>query len=131
MKDNIKFMGKFFKVVAIAVVFLLVVMVKSYAIDSNQINIDNISKMLTVEAQEDNSGNEEATAQPSEAATANTASTANTANTTNTTSTKASSASKDKMPATGSNAEIIFAVGAVILVSGVAYVYKKQSIKLK
>lgn len=48
-----------------------------------------------------------------------------------TTSTSTSSASKEKMPATGSNVEIIFAVGAIVLVSGAIFLFRKQNIKIK
>lgn len=54
-------------------------------------------------------------------------------NTTNKTSNSVSSStSKDsKLPATGSNVEIIFIAGAIVLVSTTVIIYKKSRIKIK
>lgn len=48
----------------------------------------------------------------------------------NTTNKSSSSANESQLPATGSNTEIIFAVGAAALVGIVAVIYKKANIKI-
>lgn len=49
----------------------------------------------------------------------------------NTTTKNSASKSKDDIPATGSNTEIIFAIGAITLVSITAVVFKKSRVKIK
>ena len=54
----------------------------------------------------------------------------NTTEKNNTTNKSSSSANESQLPATGSNTEIIFAVGVVALVGIVAVIYKKANIKI-
>lgn len=130
MRGNVKFIGNLLKIVTIAVMFMLAVTMKSYAADStNGLSYDNIEKFFediptessgTGSAQEgDNQGtnNQENSNQNADAQTPKT--------------TSSSSNSSNKIPATGSNVEIIFAAGTIVLVGGAIFVYKKQSIKIK
>ena len=133
MKKSIKFM---LKLLVISMLFMAFVGAKSFA--AEPVNLDNIeftnipeNSGTTSTPTEDEAAKkkaeEEAAAKKKaeeEAAKKNT-----TTNTTNKTST--SSASKEKMPATGSNIEIIFIIGAAVLVSTAVILYTKQNIKLK
>ena len=121
-----KFIGNLLKTVAIAVIFLSVLVIKSYAAESiDPLNLDNLifdntqGSDNSQNAGEENKANEEAEKQAAEAAEA-----AKKAS-------NSSSKSDTQMPATGSNAEIIFSVGAVVLVGGAVFMYKKQNIKIK
>ena len=141
MKKNVRFM---LKVVIISVLFMLVVAARSFAAEVNMNSIDftNIPESNSGTGTNDGSSNnaedeaakkkaeedaaakkkaeEEAAAKKKaeeEAAKKKTTST--------------SSASSTKMPATGSNIEIIFGVAAIVIVSGAIFFYKKQNIKLK
>lgn len=135
MKGNVKVIRNFFKVATIAIVFLLAITMKAYAADSN-ITIDNFNEMFnnlpTIEDDGNQQSNQTSEAEAEAKAKAEAEAKAKEeAAKKNAASTSTKSASKDEMPATGSNAEIIFGVGVVVLASVVAYVYKKQSIKLK
>ncbi|MBQ3409323.1 MAG: DUF4366 domain-containing protein [Clostridia bacterium] len=135
MKENVKLIRSVLKILAVAVLFILVVSAKSFAVEPNNgidgldldfVNIpeNNTSNNTTTEDEDAKKKAEEEAKKKAEEEAAK--------KTTNTsTSTSTSSASSTKMPATGSNTEVIFVVGAVILISGAVFVFKKQNIKLK
>ena len=132
MKKNVRLM---LKVAIISILFIFVVAVRSFAaegVDLNNIDFTNIPNGTDTSTQDDaaakKKAEEEAAAKKKaeeEAAKKKTTTT----NTTKTTST--SSSSNTKMPATGSNFEIIFGAAILVVVSGAIVFYRKQSIKLK
>ena len=135
MKKNIRFM---LKVVIISVLFAFIVAARSFAAEVNMNNIDftNIpenssgtSSNTEDEAAKKKAEEEAAAKKKAEEEAAAKKKTEEDAAKKKTTST--SSSSNTKMPATGSNIEIIFGVVAIVIVSGAIFFYKKQNIKLK
>lgn len=120
---NVKFMKNVLKIVAISIMFVLALSTRSFA--DEPINFDNLNFDNIPEA-----GSSSSTSTSTTTSTATSTKTNTTSNTTNSTS-KTTSASKEKMPATGSNTEIIFAVAAVVLISMGIVLFRRQNIKLK
>ena len=124
---NVKFMKNVLKVVAISIMFVLALSTRSFAdepINFDNLNFDNIPEAGS------SSSSSTSTSTSTTTSTATSTKTNTTSNTTNSTS-KTTSASKEKMPATGSNTEIIFAVAAVVLISTGIVLFRRQNIKLK
>lgn len=129
MKKNIKFMSK---IVVLSMLFIALVGAKSFA--AEPINPDNLDFTNIPESGTSNttsSGTTTTTTTTENKTTNTTTNTTNTTKNTTTNTTSTSSASKEKMPATGSNVEIIFVVGSIVLVSGAIFLFRKQNIKLK
>ncbi len=130
MKKNVRFM---LKIAIISALFIMVVAVRAFAAEVNMNNIDFTNIPETGTSGSNSTNNTTNTANTTN--TSNTTNTANKTNTTNTTNktnnTSTSSSSNTKMPATGSNLEIIFGVVAIVVVSGAIFFYRKQNIKLK
>lgn len=122
---NVKFMKNVLKIVAISIMFVLALSTRSFA--DEPINFDNLNFDNIPEA---GSSSSSSTSTSTTTSTATSTKTNTTSNTTNSTS-KTTSASKEKMPATGSNTEIIFAVAAVVLISTGIVLFRRQNIKLK
>ena len=115
------------KIVAISIMFVLALSTRSFAdepINFDNLNFDNIPEAGS------SSSSSTSTSTSTTTSTATSTKTNTTSNTTNSTS-KTTSASKEKMPATGSNTEIIFAVAAVVLISTGIVLFRRQNIKLK
>jgi LPXTG-motif cell wall-anchored protein len=124
---NVKFMKNVLKIVAISIMFVLALSTRSFAdepINFDNLNFDNIPEAGS------SSSSSTSTSTSTTTSTATSTKTNTTSNTTNSTS-KTTSASKEKMPATGSNTEIIFAVAAVVLISTGIVLFRRQNIKLK
>lgn len=122
---NVKFMKNVLKIVAISIMFVLALSTRSFA--DEPINFDNLNFDNIPEA---GSSSSSSTSTSTTTSTATSTKTNTTSNTTNSTS-KTTSASKEKMPATGSNTEIVFAVAAVVLISTGVVLFRRQNIKLK
>ena len=122
---NVKFMKNVLKIVAISIMFVLALSTRSFA--DEPINFDNLNFDNIPEA---GSSSSSSTSTSTTTSTTTSTKTNTTSNTTNSTS-KTTSASKEKMPATGSNTEIIFAVAAVVLISTGIVLFRRQNIKLK
>ena len=126
---NVKFMKNVLKIVAISIMFVLALSTRSFAdepINFDNLNFDNIPEA----GSSSSSSTSTSTSTSTTTSTATSTKTNTTSNTTNSTS-KTTSASKEKMPATGSNTEIIFAVAAVVLISTGIVLFRRQNIKLK
>ena len=129
MKKNIKFMSK---IVVLSMLFIALIGARSFA--AEPINPDNLD---FTNIPENGTSTSSGTTTTTTTTTTDNKTTNTTTNTTNTTkntttnTTSTSSASKEKMPATGSNVEIIFVVGSIVLVSGAIFLFRKQNIKLK
>ena len=126
MKKNIRFM---LKVVIISVLFAFIVAARSFAAEVNMNNIDFTNIPENSSGTSSNTEDEAAKKKAEEEAAAKKKAEEEAAAKKKTTST--SSSSNTKMPATGSNIEIIFGVVAIVIVSGAIFFYKKQNIKLK
>lgn len=142
MKDNVKFMKNLVRMVIVGIIILFVASTRLYAANPVNVNIDNIGSLDFMDIPEEGTGTNTGTAKQAsdgargtsgEESNANNENTKNTSTVTSTTTNKknSSSASKEKIPATGSNAEIIFVVGIGAILSAGIVVFKKQSIKLK
>ncbi len=142
MKNNVSIWKNLIKIVTIAIMFVIIASVKSYAADPIM-NLDNMGDFdfsNIPEADESSDESNDTTAQgadtktstPTDNSKTNTQTDTSKTNTsTESSKTNTSSAAENDIPATGSNTEIIFAIGAVAVVSAGIVLYKKQSIKLK
>lgn len=135
MKDNVKFIKNAIRVVIVGIMILFVASTRLYAANPVNVNIDNIGSFDFSDIPEaDTSSDANTKTQVADGARGASEENKNTDKTVpNTTTNKAnsSSASKEKIPATGSNAEIIFVVGAIAILSACMVAFRKQSIKLK
>ncbi len=125
MKKNIRFM---LKVVIISVLFVFIVAARSFAAEVNMNNID-FTNIPESSAGTSSNAEDEAAKKKAEEEAAAKKKAEEEAAAKKTTST--SSSSNTKMPATGSNIELIFGAVAIVVVSGAIFFYKKQNIKLK
>ena len=155
MKKNVRFM---LKVAIISVLFIFVVAARSFAAETGGVNFNvdftNIpeadssssgsssstgtttdsgstsnsgSSTTSTDAGNSNSSNSSSTSSSSSSSSSSSASSSDSSKKT----TSTSSTSSTKMPATGSNVEIIFGVAAIVIVSGAIFLFRKQNIKLK
>ena len=158
MKKNVRFM---LKVAIISVLFIFVVAARSFAAETGGVNFNvdftNIpeadssssgsssgtgtttdsgstsnsgSSTTSTDAGNSNSSNSSSTSSSSSSSSSSSTSSSDSSKKTTSTS-STSSTSSTKMPATGSNVEIIFGVAAIVIVSGAIFLFRKQSIKLK
>ena len=131
MKKNIKFMSK---IVVLSMLFIALIGARSFAaepINPDNLDFTNIPENGTSTSTSSGTTTTTTTTTTDNKTTNTTANTTNTTKNTTTNTTSTSSASKEKMPATGSNVEIIFVVGSIVLVSGAIFLFRKQNIKLK
>lgn len=140
MKDNVKFMKNVVRIVIVGIMILFIASTRLHA--ANPVNIDNIESFDFSDIPEAGSSTDtDSGTQASDGARGTSGEESNTnngsTNTDNTVSntatnkTNTSSASKENIPETGSNAEIIFVVGAIAILSACIVAFRKQSIKLK
>lgn len=149
MKKNVRFM---LKVAIISVLFIFVVAARSFAAETGGVNF-NVDFTNIPEADSSSSGSSSSTGtttdsgSTSNSGSSTTSTDAGNSNSSNSSSsssssstsssdsskktTSTSSTSSTKMPATGSNVEIIFGVAAIVIVSGAIFLFRKQNIKLK
>ena len=155
MKKNVRFM---LKVAIISVLFIFVVAARSFAAETGGVNF-NVDFTNIPEADSSSSGSSSGTGtttdsgSTSNSGSSTTSTDAGNSNSSNPSSTSSSSSSSSssstsssdsskkttsttstsstKMPATGSNVEIIFGVAAIVIVSGAIFLFRKQNIKLK
>lgn len=149
MKKNVRFM---LKVAIISVLFIFVVAARSFAAETGGVNF-NVDFTNIPEADSSSSGSSSGTGtttdsgSTSNSGSSTTSTDAGNSNSSNSSSsssssstsssdsskktTSTSSTSSTKMPATGSNVEIIFGVAAIVIVSGAIFLFRKQNIKLK
>lgn len=155
MKKNVRFM---LKVAIISVLFIFVVAARSFAAETGGVNF-NVDFTNIPEADSSSSGSSSGTGTTTDsgstsnsgssttstdAGNSNSSSSSSTSSSSSSSSssstsssdsskktTSTSSTSSTKMPATGSNVEIIFGVAAIVIVSGAIFLFRKQNIKLK
>lgn len=158
MKKNVRFM---LKVAIISVLFIFVVAARSFAAETGGVNFNvdftNIPEAdssssgssssssstgtTTDSGSTSNSGSSTTSTDAGNSNSSNSSSTSSSSSSSSSSSTSSSDSSKKttstsstsstKMPATGSNVEIIFGVAAIVIVSGAIFLFRKQNIKLK
>lgn len=140
MKKNVKLM---LKVAFISVLFVFVIAARSFAAGTDGVSFNydfsNIpeagssSTSTSTDTSSSSTSTDTSSSSSSSASnsTSTSTSTSDSASKSKTNTKSTSSASKSNIPATGSNIEIIFAVGIAVIVSGAVLLYKKQNIKLK
>lgn len=139
MKKNVRFM---LKVAIISVLFIFVVAARSFAAQTGNVNFNvdfsNIpeagsssSDTPTDQGGSADEANQGGSTAPTDTGNTKSTNSSNSSEDSSKKSTSTSSTSNKKMPATGSNIEIIFCVAAIVIVSGAIFFYKKQNIKLK
>ena len=123
------FIRKIVSVMVISTVFMFVVGVNN----AKAFDLSSFVDIGSGETQGATTTTQETTTEETTNNTTNNVENNATNNTTNKTSNSVSSStSKDsKLPATGSNVEIIFIAGAIVLVSTTVIIYKKSRIKIK
>ena len=123
------FIRKIVSVMVISTVFMFVVGVNN----AKAFDLSSFVDIGSGETQGATTTTQETTTEETTNNTTNNVENNTTNNTTNKTSNSVSSStSKDsKLPATGSNVEIIFIAGAIVLVSTTVIIYKKSRIKIK
>ena len=146
------------KVAIISVLFIFVVAARSFAAETGGVNFNvdftNIPEAdssssgissgtgtTTDSGSTSNSGSSTTSTDAGNSNSSNSSSTSSSSSSSSSSSTSSSDSSKKttstsstsstKMPATGSNVEIIFGVAAIVIVSGAIFLFRKQNIKLK